>query len=445
MALLRALWFLIRLGLVAGAIGWLAGRQGTISIDAFSYQIDAPLGLVLAALAVFGLTLWFAVKLVSWILSLPARYKRSVALRGQDQGMKAIMQGLSALAAGDAGSLRKSAKIVPKLAANDHGLGLFMQAMADRMDGRDDKADAAFSRLMQKPDSAFLGMRALYQQADQTQNRTQALSLARQAYSLHPKQARVVAIRYREEIQAKQWETAKTLLHRLVRMKQIGKDKAAGDRAAMALAQITPQHSGEERLKLVRDALKTCPGHLPATLIWIDNLIEQGKGADAAKAVEKAWKTRPHPDLGRFWLAAIPKKYTRTQKSRLRWLQRLQKLHPDHGQTHVMAARFFMAEDLLDQAEEALNKAESAGGVEAEMLRLRAELAEKRGQGEAQIRHYLNAAAEILSEEGWVCRETGRFYREWQAFAPPHNSFNTIEWGTGLHDTRPSQALPLLG
>lgn len=447
MPLLRTLWFLVRLGVLIAAIGWLAMLEGRIQLDAFGYEVSAAMGPVLACLLVACLILWFVIRIIGWVLSLPGKVKRSLTVRGQDAGMRAVMTGLSAMAAGDGKTLRKSAKLVPQIAANDHGLSLFMTAMADRMDGKHEQADAAFARLMAKPDTAFLGMRALYQRADQGGERARALTLARQAHNLHPKQARVIAMRYREEVRAREWENAKTLLSRLVRMKQITKEQAASDRAAMALAQISDGENGEARLQHIRAALKASPGHLPATLIWIEALIEQGKGAEAARAVEKAWKQSPHPDLAGFWLRVIPKKSQRTQKSRLRWVRRLASLAPNLGHSHLLLARFFMNEGLLDQANEALNDAERSGGVEAPMLRLRAELAEAKGEGEAQIRHYLNAAAEVLDEEGWVCRETGRQYREWAPFAAPHHAFNSIIWGKSsgepLKDA--SSPLPLLG
>lgn len=427
--MMRSVWFFLKLGLIVGLTGWLATRDGHVALDAFSYEIEAPLGLVLASLFIALSFAWIAMKLLGWLLSIPRRAGQRLQTRKQDQGVGAIMGGLSAMAAGDSRGLRNAAKAIPAMGKDDHGLSLFMGAMADRLDGKIDAANEGFTQLMRRPESAFLGVRALYQQAVETGQHKQALNLARQAYTLHPKQGWVVTIRYDEEVRAHNWLEAETLLTRLVRMKMMTKDQAASDRAAMALAKLQDTDDDKKRLALIRAALKKQPGHCAATLLWIDHLISKGNATQATRAVEKAWKACPHPQLAQFWLDCMPATNKKTQKRRIRWVQRLVTLHPDHGQSHLLLAKFYMTENLLDQASAALDHAEKAEGLERAALQLRADLAQAKGEGDVQVKHYLNQAAESQPGYGWVCHQSGRSYTQWSAFAAPHNSFNTICWG----------------
>lgn len=437
--MIKTLWFFIRLAVLIGFVGWLATRPGDIRIDVLSYGLVAPLGLVLVAVFLALMILAVVWRVINAILSIPKKTGQSLQLRKQDQSIEAVMIGLSAIAAGDSKALRKAAGKIPHIGKDDHGLSTFMDAMALRLEGKHRAANEGFSTLLHRPETAFLGVRALYQHAIQDGARDQALSLARQAYALHPKQPWVTRILYNEEVKAQHWELADPLLTKLVRLKEISKHDAASERAAMALAPLTSEMrtgSSKEDLTHIRAALKKQPGHLPATLLWIAHLLAQGKGAQAAKAVEKAWKQTPHPELAQFWLQATPKAQQKLQKRRLNWVKKLTETDPDHVQSQLLLAQFFINEAQYDQAEDILNLM----GDERSAHRLHAQLCEKRGDGEAQIKHFLAAAADAPMGMRWVCRETGLSYQQWSAFAQPHGAFNTIIWADREKTARSNQA-----
>jgi hypothetical protein len=117
--------------------------------------------------------------------------------------------------------------------------------------------------------------------------------------------------------------------------------------------------------------------------------------------------------------------------ARLAWAERLMKLNPQHPESHLVAGIAAAAESLWGEARDHFRKAEAlepSGRLYRHWIAL-----ERRAGGNPRVIDALQEKWDALirqdrAERRWVCRQTGRLYDHWMVLAPPHGTFNTIEW-----------------
>ena len=103
--MIRALWFLIKVGVVVAIAVWLAEQEGSIVIDWAPYKLTFHVGLFLFSLFVllFLSNLLFSV--IKGTLDLPKSLRRYKDITDREKGYRALTIGLTAIAAGVQGLL----------------------------------------------------------------------------------------------------------------------------------------------------------------------------------------------------------------------------------------------------------------------------------------------------------------------------------------------------
>jgi HemY protein len=444
----RALWFAVKVAVIAAAALWISKRPGAVEINWLGYDVTAQIGFVFACLLVFVLVLLVLHRAFLALMSLPQRWRRYRERERQAKGYRALTRGLSAAAAGDAKHAVVFAGRARKYWPNDKALAVFLEAQAARLRGDKDKAEQSFRRLLENRDTAFLGLRGLISAALEDGQTERALVFARQALKLHAKQPWLLRTVYELELQVRDWDGAEATLKSAVRYKAVTGEKARGDRIAMLLYRADKAAArGAEgpALKALTDAAKLNPGFVPAAERLAAAYIRQGRRRKAISVIEKAWKQNPHPSLAALWEKIAPENKPSDPAVRLRWFEKLVALRPDSMESQLAAARAALDSGLWGEAQQYLNMAGTLGDS-ARLCRMRARLAEKRGHP-AEAARWLEQAADAPGGEVWYCAQTGRLYENWSPIAQPHGAFNTIRWGRPQArpgDSRPDAVLPLL-
>src|SRR5262249_57792128 len=94
----------------------------------------------------------------------PRRCARGGADNRRRKAYRALTQGMVAVAAGDAGEARRQAKLAGTL-LNDPPLTLLLAAQAAQLDGDERAAEKYFRAMLDRPETAFLGLRGLLMQS----------------------------------------------------------------------------------------------------------------------------------------------------------------------------------------------------------------------------------------------------------------------------------------
>src|SRR5215471_14403914 len=216
----RAIVFLVVVIVVAAVIGWVGVRPGEVSVVWLGHHIDAPIRVLLLAaflLVAIAILLWSLWRLVT---RSPRHFARARADGRRRKAYRALTQGMVAVAAGDAAEARRQAKLAGTL-LNDPPLTLLLAAQAAQLGGDERAAEKYFRAMLDRSETAFLGLRGLLMQSLKAGNHAESLKLARQAATERPNTAWAVSTLLDLELRSAEWAHALLTLKRAERLKAI--------------------------------------------------------------------------------------------------------------------------------------------------------------------------------------------------------------------------------
>lgn len=430
--MIRAIWFMLKVGLFVGVAVWVSDHSGYVNIDMAEYdtKIRINTGLFFLILLIAILTALFFYRIALAIMRTPYNVKQFMKNKRRENGYIALSQGLTAVAAGDTKIAVRCASRATRFLPSDKGLPLLLKAQAARLQGDEKTAREAFAELVKNKDTSFLGVRGLLQAALDANDHVQALDLANRAMTMHPKQPWILRLVYDLQIQNRDWDNARKTLDRADKIGAIAKDKAVSDRIAMLLLEASADLSEGLRaasLNKLKKAQKIAPAFVPTIERLAKMYIQNNQRGKAQRIVEKAWKAEDHPELARIWRDMFPEHKSGDPIALMNWMQKLLKMQPDSAESYMALARAAINQKLWGEAREYLKKAEDIK-TGARLYKMYASLEELSGGDEAAAKDWFEKAAEAQPGKRWVCSQTGRIYQEWSPIAQPHGSFNTIEW-----------------
>ncbi len=431
----RWLFFLIKVGVVAVLAVWVAARPGHVSFVWLGYRVDTSMGVLFAILLVLLLLFMLLHGLWRLVWRGPRDLGRLRAERKRQQGYRALSQGMAAVAAGDAAEARRQARLANKL-LHDPPLILLLAAQTAQLGGDETAARRYFTAMLERPETAFLGLRGLLMQALKAGDRREALELARRAYEERPKTGWAITTLLDLHLESGDWAQAMPLLLQAGKLKALPEAEARRKRAVL-LAEKARVETAATALPAAREAVKLAPDLVPARAQLARLLIEAGRQREATKVIEQGWSMGPHPDLAAAYAALQAEE---APIARYRRFEKLSALAPRHRESLLALAECAMAAGLWGEARKDLEfVAEAEHGHPSQRLaRLMVRLAEGEHGDAAAIRRWLTAAAEADPEAGWRCTRCGTLAAGWQANCPHCRGFDTLAWQASPRAAAPS-------
>jgi HemY protein len=445
MTLWRSVFFLLKVGVVIAAAVWLANHPGDISLTWFGHHVDMPIGLAIGFVVVLMLALLGLLRLWHFLRRAPREISAARSNSRKAKGYRALTRGLTAAAAGDATEARKQARIAHDY-LKEPALTLLLAAQAAQLNGEDSAAERYFMALSKTPDSALLGLRGLITSALKRGDETTALHYVEQAVAIAPQAAWASETAHRLQFKSGDYEAADRSLSVWIRNGGIGV-KPAQRRRAVLLAEKARQLLSTDKpenaaldlgaaIQAARDAVKLAPDFVPARLILAQLLIRQGKGREAARLIEQAWDSCPHPLLARVFARA---ESNESPLDRARRLERLAKQNPDHPDSHRAVAEADLAAQLWGEARRHLDRLSeleraAEGEINQSSARLWARLEEGERANMAAARDWLERAAVLPIDPLWLCAscgapgEAGPACGHWQAICPNCGAIDSLTW-----------------
>ncbi|WP_051340977.1 heme biosynthesis protein HemY [Azospirillum halopraeferens] len=445
----RALWFLIKVAIVVAIAVWLAERPGTVAIAWQGWVVETSVGVaVLVTVAALGLAallyrLWRAV----W--GGPSSLRRYRRTRRRERGYQALTKGLVAVAAGDAGTARSMARKADGL-LNEPPLTMLLSAQAAQLTGDDAAARRYFTAMLERPETAFLGLRGLLTQALRKGDRVEALTLARRARQIQPDTPWLLATLYDLEARSGDWAAAEATLEAAVRAGAVTPEDGRHHRAALLLErsfEAERRGRSDSALHHARAAHDLLPGFVPAAARLAGLLAGGDRLKQAAKVVERTWRLLPHPELADVYRQVLE---GYDPLARVKMFQKLLSQSPNHVESHLALARACLDAKLWGEARTHLTKAMELQ-PSRRIHRLLAELERGEHQDEDAARAWLVQAASAPADPAWTCRSCGAVSRDWAGLCGHCSAFDSLDWKqptVALHPapadavTGPAPALP---
>ena len=428
--MIRALMFFVVLGFSVWGIMLLTDHPGWVSLEWGGYRIDTSFAFLLGVVVMISVAAALLYRFWLFLCRSPGKMKTAWNTKRRQKGYQALTRGMVAVAAGDANEAQRQVRRADVL-LDEPPLTMLVSAQVAQMKGDEAAASAFFTAMTQRPETEFLGVRGLLNQAIKRGDRTEALSLVRRAHRLQPKSTWVASNMFDLQIRTGQWLDARVTCKDLTRRKLIDKDEAKRRKAVLSYQlsrQAGAAGDGGTALGHLRDANKLAPDFIPAVAGLAGRWVDGGKSSKAAKLIEDAWAASPHPALlESYWNACAAD----DALERVRVTEKLVKLNPDHIESLIARARASLDARLWGEARQALEKTMDGGsGPPGRVCRMMAELEESENGNSGHAREWLVRASESAADPAWVCDHCGNTVGEWSVVCGKCEDFDSFDWRT---------------
>ena len=449
------LGLLVVAGLITAAI-FVADHPGQVEIVWQGWQVETSLGVLAAAAVLAGVAIALLFWLVSLILGSPRAFLRHRRERRRRAGYRALTRGMVAVAAGDPQEAQRCARRADALLA-DPPLTLLLSAQAAQLGGDETAAKKFFTAMLDRPEMEFLGLRGLLNQALRGGDQGTALRLTERAATLRPDTTWVVESLFGLEAREGRWDPALETLAQAVKRRIIPRERARHHRGVilyeLSLAALASGDLARGR-NLAAQAQALTPDLAVPAAHRARVLLQDHRTGPAAKAIERAWRTIPHPDLAQVYGAihdgAPP-------LERLKSFERLAAQNPDARETHLAVAEAALDAQLWGEARRYLEQALSAPsppliarlpnpapfratpdpdenasltGPTPRLCLMMARLEQAEHGVGSGSREWLDRAVTAMPDPRYVCATCGGESLEWRSLCPHCGSFDALAWRT---------------
>jgi HemY protein len=456
-----AVWLLVFVGLIATAV-FFADRPGQVEIVWQGWQVVTSVGVLVGAAVLAGLVVALACWLILLIAGSPRAFLRRRRERRRRAGYRALTQGMVAVAAGDPQEAQRSARRADALLA-DPPLTLLLSAQAAQLEGDELAAKKFFTAMLDRPETEFLGLRGLLNQALRAGDRGTALQLTQRAITLRPGTPWVVESLFDLETREERWQAAQDTLAQAVKRRIAPRERARHHRGVIlyelsraALA------SGDRRrgMNLASQAQALTPDLAAPAAHHARLLLDDRRMGPAAKAIERAWRTAPHPELAQVYGGMHDGE---PPLLRFKRFERLAAQAPDARESHLTLAEAALEAQLWGEARRYLEQAlaapapasigrpvigmpagstsasaeagregENAGpaGPTPRLCLMMARLEEAEHEPGEGMREWLDRAVTAMPDPRYVCASCRGESLAWRSLCPHCGSFDTLAWRT---------------
>ncbi len=405
-------------------------EPGEIAVQWLGWQVQTSIAI--AILALIFLCALAAVVYHGWRLlrRAPRDFWNQQGHERRNRGYRALSHGLVAVAAGDPHEARRWAKKAEKL-LDDQPLSRLLSAQAAQLSSDAETARLHFEKMLEAPETRFLGLRGLLMQSLRDGDDAAALEYLRQAKDLRPDTPWVIDHLFEVAQRRGDLKTAEQAALAAARYAVWPREDAYRKRAVLLTARAeraAAQGDATTALQELEEALKSVPDLVPAAVLRARLEGARGKERRGAKLLETAWKRQPHPDLAEAYLALRPQE---TPLSQVKRIEKLTAGAPDHLESRVARGRAALAAELWGEARKHL---QLAGGPHADrrVCRLMAEIEQREHDNREAAHDWLRRAEQADLEPMWVCDTCGAATRNWTADCGQCGSFDSLTWRSPL-------------
>lgn len=415
--MLKTIFILLFFFLFALLGVWMKAHDFPITGEYDGYLIETSAARLALALFLFLFSFYGVLKLIFWIKASPQRITGRIEKRKNEDGMKSLMEGFSALASGDVEYARKLAS----RAENDLGersLIKLLQAQIAVVDNKPAEAEEIYGELTKAEDAKFIGYRGLISQAIENKEMERALELAEDLLKLNPVSKWINEAVTDLSFRNGEWQKALDYTNKAKKNGALNNMEAKINYMLIHFLKAQDFYSEgklDDAIENLQISLKNNKKFLPSIILYVQILVSKGEHKKAAKIIEKQWKFLPHPKLAKSYEKIFE---DLTPDKLLKKMKGLAKLRRDSIQTSLLLAKSYIAVGEKAKAKEELEAARK--------IRETKEICELMSKIDSTIdweRRSDNA------EQGkcWHCMQTGKIYNEWKLFSD-EGHFHSIIW-----------------
>lgn len=432
--MVRILFFFLVVLLLGVGFAWLADRPGDLVLTFAGMQYKISLMVAASSIVAVVAAVMFVWWLIKSIVTSPYALRRHFRARKRDRGYQSLSTGLIAAGAGDGQTARLMIKQAEKLLNVDQEpLIKLLDAQAAMLEGRADDARAKFEAMLDDPETKLLGLRGLYLEAQRLGARDASRHYAEEAALMAPNVEWAAVAALGQKATHGDWDGALAILDKRQAAKQIDKERAKRERAALLTAKALETYDSDpmSAKTLAVEANKLAPDLIPAAIVAAKALFSQADLRKGSKILEYTWKREPHPEVAETYIHA---RLGDSPIDRLKRARHLASLHPHHAEANLAIGHAALAAGELKEAREAAEVVLRTAPRESAYLLL-ADIEEAQTGDQGRVRQWLSRAVKAPRDPAWTA--DGYVSQTWAPASPVTGRLNAFEWKVPVEQLGP--------
>jgi len=404
---------------------WVDNNNFPIVANFLNYQIETTAAKLSVAALICFVFIYGILRLFLWVKNSPARFASKLQKDKEKQGYKDLMQGFSALAAGDMSYAKKLSDRAEK-ALEGQPLVKLLQAQVSVLANKPFEAEKYYSEMTKIEESRIIGYRGLISQAIESRELGRALELAEDLHKLNPNAIWVNEAMIDLAFRNHDWERAEKFTLKAQKSGALNRLSAQQNLAIVHYFYALKHAENKEfsaAVNELKSSLKNNPKFLPANILLARAYYEEADYKAAAKHIELVWKTKPHPQLAEIYELVINRL---DPDKKLKKFEKLMKSNPDDIESILAYAQVAVRLNYSDKAKIELERA----------LQIRETKKVCHMLNQFEKRDIWRVREENAEHDKcWHCSQTGIEYTAWQLYSNTGTAgdvnrgfFNTIIW-----------------
>ena len=291
---------------------------------------------------------------------------------------------------------------------------------------------SAFRTMADRPETKLLGLRGLFIEAQRRNDVAAARGFAEEAAKAAPSLAWAGQAAFDFHCADGNWPGALEALERNSRGGLVDKDTYRRQRAVLLAARALSLENTDRAAasELAQEAVKLCPGLIPAAALAGRLLAAAGDRRKAGRILEAAWREAPHPDIADAYGDLVPGASARERLSRIRILSHLAENHLE-GRLAVARA----ALDAHEFAEARANLKPLLSAPTRRVATLMAQLEEAETGDIGRSRQWMARAVHAGLDPVWTA--DGLIAENWMPVSPASGRLDAFQWRVPVADLTP--------
>ncbi|RED18669.1 heme biosynthesis protein HemY [Pontivivens insulae] len=432
-SLLKIVLFVVLVTAAAFGVLYVIDQDGglTVSLGGREYPFEPIEVLVLLVLAMIA---FFILLKVAGLLIAVLRFltgdetaiSRFFDRNRERRGFNALAEAMMMQASGDGKTALVKARKADRLLSRPE-LTRLVTAQAAEEAGSRQEAEEQYKAMLEDPRTRFVGIHGLMRQRLAMGETETALKLAEKAFAIRPKHSGLQSTLFNLQTEQGQWAGARSTLSTQMRTAALPKDVANRRDAVLSLADarnLMAHGNIAEAKEPAVDANRIAPGFVPAAVTVAQVHTANGSPKAAQRALTKAWKMEPHPELAE---ALAELEAGESPAERRKRFEPLLRFHRDHPEARMLGAELAIADEDFPAARRALGDLTETHPT-TRALALQAAIAKGEGAEDRDVRGLLTRALTAPRGPQWTCSNCRAVHARWEPVCPNCDSFDTVDW-----------------
>lgn len=425
MILLKGIRFVLLLMAIT-CLGLLViDNPGTVKFEWLGYNMKLPIGMFIAVFLLSFIALNFFVNIMKFIWSLPQIYFAKIGKKKLQKGRGLLLDGLSAIAAGQNEEAKEIISVASEMIADDD-LTEFIAAQASYMINDEENTTRRYLSLIKNKRTSFLGLRGLLMQAKDRGDYHLAQEYINKSIAIRPDSPWLQSEYLNNSVKlAQKGVFTENDKNRLI--KYIPKNLWQRHKAMISWLKLQSNlpinYFEQEKLHL--KIFDLAPDWTYNVKKLVDLYIKIGSLSKAQKIIMESFKKQPHRILSELWDTV----FCELQPiDRYKTLEKLVNGQESHPESQFSLAQSAIKAQLWGQAEKHLDQFLSNGMTKKGCI-LMADLVEKKHPANFDlIKEWWMRAAQINVDYSWQCNCCQSSYDKWKLICDNCQEIDKVFW-----------------